>query len=177
VIAPLRARHRATFAVLAVALPAAFAWALASRDYQGKLSALPEAVARTHIAEIAHLYDPDAPFALLPGGERRIGPFIDGMDLDVRVSGSGAMEVGVGRIDGLRAISLAWLGEPRPDLLAYWSASAGTSSELPTDAVLLGSVGDQAREFKLPDVGATPGSIVLFSLARFEVVASVPLEP
>ena len=62
-----------------------------------------------------------------------------------------------------------------PDLLVYWCPGTPLV-ELPEEAVLLGVLaGPEARRFALPEVarGAAEASVLVYSLVRAEVVASL----
>ncbi len=62
-----------------------------------------------------------------------------------------------------------------PDVLVYWSPGPPRDS-ISEDAILLGVLaGPEARRFALPEVarGLTQASILVYSLARAEVVASL----
>ena len=63
----------------------------------------------------------------------------------------------------------------RPDVLAYWSASAPTGG-LPDDAVLLGPVSARrANVLSRPAAARGDGTLIFYSLGHQEVVASAPL--
>lgn len=89
-----------------------------------------------------------------------------------------------GRLLGTRgdwmpdALQITPSGDPGiPDLLAYWSPAAGDGRELPPGASFIGALqGSREQIFPLPDPGITEGGqVILFSLARGEIVAAVPL--
>jgi len=65
-------------------------------------------------------------------------------------------------------------GERVPSALVYWCASEPIDGELPSDAVLLGALGERERHFRLP-ARDVRGEIVVFSLALGEIVAVLPL--
>lgn len=68
-------------------------------------------------------------------------------------------------------------GDPAiPDLLAYWSPTAGDGRELPPDAVLIGALRGRQQVLPLPEPGMMQGGyVILFSLVRGELLAAVHL--
>ena len=65
----------------------------------------------------------------------------------------------------------------QPDLLLYWAATAGDSTQLPPQAILLGSL--QAEEpLRLPPRDSNRGGyLILYSLAHDERVGTAKLPP
>jgi hypothetical protein len=147
VIAPLRARHRAMFAVLAIALPVSFVLALRARDDESNVATLPEAL--QSVGERGNTYvtlQNDEEFRFAFGSTPRV--------------------VAVEHVSGERA----------PDLLVYWTPSAPQMHELPSGSVLLGALGERERRFVLPDaVNEHAGAFVVFALAHGAVIAVVDL--
>ncbi len=68
-------------------------------------------------------------------------------------------------------------GDPAiPDLLAYWSPTAGDGRALPADAMLIGALRGRQQVLPLPEPGQRPGGyIILYSLVRDEILAAVQL--
>ncbi len=68
-------------------------------------------------------------------------------------------------------------GDPAiPDLLAYWSPTAGDGRELPADATLIGALRGRRQVLPLPEPGMLQGGyIILYSLVRDEILAAVRL--
>jgi hypothetical protein len=151
VIHALRRRHRFAAAGLALALPPAFALALASRAPEARN---PESL----------------PAAL---GER-VERLVERETSPARLTGPIAVAFGVDT-GGARAVELDTRGAPVvPDALVYWSAGAGAPAALPAAAVFLGALpADAVRVFRLPADAA--GAVVVFSLAWQTVVAAVPV--
>lgn len=67
-------------------------------------------------------------------------------------------------------------GLPSPDLLVYWAPEGAAGSALPTEAVLLGPLGEPgSHRFELP--GAAPaGSLVVYSLGHDRILESTELD-
>jgi hypothetical protein len=146
-IAPLRARHRWMIAVIAVLLSIGFAAAIAGRDDERDLARLPDAL-------------------------RDEGPSLgDVMSIASVLHDGRAFTVTRGTVRDVVAVRQE-SGEPVPSLLAYWSAASSVADELPGDAVVLGAVAAREHRFRVPREG---GSVVLFSLAHGEVLASIAL--
>ncbi len=149
-IAKLRRRHRATFVLLAVALPFGLAAALAGRTAAARTATLP----------------PD------PRGARA-QDFGSGMVvtnarlLTTADGGSFRLAHQAG------ALLVEQRGEPAPDVLAYWTAANGKLDALPADAKLLGAVSGQPRRYQLP---STSGQVLFFSLAHGAVLAQTTVE-
>jgi hypothetical protein len=71
------------------------------------------------------------------------------------------------------AIALDPVGQPTPpDLLLYWAETAGDSTTLPGEAVLLGPL-EAGKQLKLP--AANRGYLILYSLAHRERVGFAEL--
>lgn len=69
-------------------------------------------------------------------------------------------------------------GDPAiPDLLAYWSPTAGDGRELPPDAMLIGALrGGRRQVLPLPAPEMMRGGyLILYSLVRGEILAAVHL--
>lgn len=64
-----------------------------------------------------------------------------------------------------------------PDLLAYWSPTAGDGQTLPPDAMLIGALrGSREQVLPLPEPGMMQGGyLILYSLVRDEILAAVRL--
>ena len=137
-------------AALALALPIAFAAALAGRDDETDAEQLPEGLAD------------EGPELGRP--VRCSAVFHDGRAWAVSVGDRGV--IGVAHESG----------EPAPSVLAYWTASQ-VADELPADAVLIGSVGERERRYELrPPASSERGHVVFFSLALGEVVGAVSID-
>lgn len=149
-IAPLRARHRRVIGVLAIALPATFAVALATRSGDPRVAELPAAVAT------------DA--EPLPVVLRR----------HVQMHAGRVYSSSFGP-DPLLVALVQEGGPQAADVLAYWSASEPRDGELAADALLLGAVGARERRFQLPEAARERGWLVLFSLGHGKIVASMAL--
>jgi hypothetical protein len=71
------------------------------------------------------------------------------------------------------AITLASVQQPTPpDLLLYWAETAGDSTTLPADALLLGPL-EAGKQLKLP--ASNRGYLILYSLAHGERVGFAEL--
>lgn len=73
-----------------------------------------------------------------------------------------------------RAVEIRFDADPRvPDLLLYWGSESRAKNELPEDALLLGSASGAGTEtFEIfESTRRRNGSVLLYSLARHEVVA------
>ncbi len=71
------------------------------------------------------------------------------------------------------AIALDPVEQPTPpDLLLYWAETAGDSTTLPADALLLGPL-EAGKQWKLP--GSNRGYLILYSLAHRERVGIAEL--
>lgn len=147
-IAPLRARHRRTVTVLALALPALYLLALRARPDPPTMAAaaLPDA-ASPAVAS-------DARVSALPS------PLFPGLDIDARLLAAGTV------------LELAPRVMPRaPDVLVYWRSAGGDRDEgdaLPGDAVFLGPLAPRAARYPLPTSG---GTVLLYSLGHRTVIA------
>lgn len=153
----LRSAHRRIFVLLLVVLPALVSLALSVRGRVPVNKSLPGASATR--VEPANLGD--APPALIAPGIW-VRTLKDPTDLP-------------------RAVELRCDADPKtPDLLLYWGSAPSTDGALPEGALLLGSVsGAGTTTFELPTAaramaGGRNGSIILYSLARQEVLASGP---
>ena len=148
----LRARHRWTFAGLALALPIGLGLALSSR------SSVPASAPRAEAA-VALPNAAPASDAIVKSGQA---------EMRVRVWNSGA--------DGARVIELSPKQDlESPDVLVYWSESDARDA-LPPNAILLGSLaGIQQRRFALSK-SVHGGRLYLYSLAHQELVASLEFE-
>ena len=152
-IRPLREWHRRVVSLLALTLPVSYVALLAHRAPA----------------------EPDAmPFTAHHAGRVAAGPTFE-LLAEPRVEG---------RLLGTRgdwspdALQITPSGDPGiPDLLAYWSPAPGDGHELPPDARFIGALsGGRDQVFLLPAPGVTQGiHVILFSLARGEIVAAVPL--
>jgi hypothetical protein len=154
VIRPLRARHRAIFAVLAMVVPAGYAAALLGRRAPPPPSAWPAA---------------ELPAAPAGAGAERIVMW-SSHSLLTRLWRSSDATLAV-RVEGWR--------EPAPPALAlYWSPSAPSGTALPDGARFvgaLGAAGGAPRELALRQAPAG-GWLVLFSLGHGEVQGALALE-
>lgn len=149
-IAPLRARHRATFTRLAVILPALFALALATRAPEPTNASLPAPA-------------PDS-----------VPPIATVLRKHVQLHRGSVYSASFGSDPSAVALVQEG-GERAPDVLAYWSETEPRDGELASDALLLGPVGERERTYRLPESAHDSGWIVLFSLAYGEVVVSIAL--
>ena len=150
-ISPLRRRHGRIVIVLCAALPIGFAAAILAREREAPLESLPRDLARTGPAIEAPMHARDDAWGDL------------------------AISMRTGRTAGRAIVEL----EPRaqlrvPDLLVYWTAAAPPIETLPPDAHLLGALGEHARRYVLP-LNADAGALVLFSMARSEVIEAALL--
>lgn len=153
-IAPLRARHRRAFTVLALALPALYLLALRARPDRPTMAAtaLPGAAPQTAASAASGA----PPVPLFPD-----------LEIDVRLLAAGTV------------LELDPRAMPRaPDVLVYWrrpergAASGGSGGDLPDDAVLLGALAPRARRYPLPAPG---GTVLLYSLGHRTVIARAAL--
>ena len=145
-IRPLRNRHRATFAALAVALPIGLVAAIASRETRPVQSALPAALA--------------APQSEWPNA-RALGRLWPELDVDARQLGN-MIELAPGRDFRF------------PDVLVYFATEAASGEDLPEGAVLLGKLsagGDAPQRFFLSSQHLS-GHLILFSLGHYTVIGS-----
>lgn len=151
-IRPLRARHRACFAALALLLPTALVAALASRE--------PEAAG-------------PLPIGLSAARE----PSIDWSSA-VELAGTGLSARQGRSADGRSWIELSGRAVPkRPDVLVYVATRASAQGALPEGARLVGPLGAVApapRVIELP--AESTGWLVLYSLADSAVLGSLELE-
>ena len=73
------------------------------------------------------------------------------------------------------AIALDHVEQPTPpDLLLYWAETAGDSTTLPADALLLGPL-EAGKQLRLP--ASNRGYLILYSLAHRERVGFTELSP
>lgn len=156
-IRPLRARHRAIFAVLAILLPVGLAAALVSRPVDPALDELPEPLRDSHLPQGGAVA-----WSLAGGWE--------GVPIDAEL-----------RVKGAARLVVTPVEDPRlPDLLIYWSPEgAGQRALADGEARLLGRVaGSQPLSLPVPpETVARGGYLLLFSLAHGQVVASAPIDP
>lgn len=155
-IRPLRARHRRVVTVLAVLVPVVFVAGLLARQPVPAEDDLPRSVR------------PATP-------ERWTAIEIDDVawgDLALRTIWLAGPEP-VAEGPRQRGVKLRFLEDPRiPDLLVYWAPTA-EGRALSLEAHLLGAIGDrQERSWRLPPGAAGGGVLVLYSLARQEVVGT-----
>ena len=150
-IRPLRSRHRAIIAVLAVVVPLVFVLGLLARQPIPAVNETTTAVRPTLPAGLVEVSVSDDAWAGLP----------------VRTTW-----LEDGGVPPRRAVKLELLEElGRPDLLVYWSEGPAPGDALPGDALLLGAIADgQARAWTLPGAAGGDGRLILYSLARHEVV-------
>lgn len=149
--ATLRRRHSRIFAVLAPALPLLLIAGVAARRDEPEPSVFP---AEASCAESSKRWEMEARAAM--------GPF------DVRVRRS---------VDR-PCIELQLLDHPRlPDLLVYWAMSKPEGDRLPSNAILLGSLGGvRVHYHRLPDEAAkTNGNLLLYSLAHRAVAGRLAM--
>jgi hypothetical protein len=159
-IQALRQRHRTLISALALTLPAVFASGLLVRQPVPATGNLPTAPARLmpgdgRIAPSERSGLPESPFAvrLLPGTGSAVGAVIELLTT--------------------RELSA-------PDVLIYWSAAEPEAGRLPAEATLLGPLkGARGARFAVPERAAPAGRLILYSLARQEVVATlqIPTSP
>ena len=145
-IARLRRRHRLLVGVLSVVVVLAFIAALSAR---------PAPVIAPSMREGAEPlpYDTSSWTAFGPGLRA------------IRERESGRERLLIERRPGLSS----------PDLLVYWAADAPAAGDLPTDAVLLGPLGDPGiHDFGLP-AGEAAGTLILYSLGHGRMLAVEPL--
>ena len=160
-IRPLRARHRRMMTVLAVVVPVVFVAGLLARQPVPAVDELPGTVRPAVPEGFTEAAVDDAAW----GG------------LALRTT----WMVGPATAEGgppARGVTLTFLVDPRlPDLLVYWAAESEGAS-LALDAHLLGTIGDlQERSWVLPGDASDGGVLVLYSLARQEVVATAAVPP
>jgi len=155
----LRHRHRWMVLGLALVLPAAFSWTLASRRLDPGTGQLP-----------AVLADPPAGHGqVLAVREFLLGSVIVNSRL---MADSASRQM---------TLEITPRTDPRePDPLLYWSPEAPeaeSGSGVPPDAVLLGSLrGTRTRSFPLPKDAATrDGSLLLYSLGHQSVLGAATL--
>ncbi len=152
-IRPLRERHRRVVSLLALILPVGYL------------------VLLTHRAPA----EPDAlPFAADLSGRVPSGPAFE-LLAEPRLEGRLLGTRGEGTPD---ALQITPSGDPGiPDLLAYWSPVAGDGHELPPGATFIGALsGSREQVFPMPAPGIIQGGhVILFSPARGEIIAGVPL--
>ncbi|MEM7350286.1 MAG: hypothetical protein AAF657_05740 [Acidobacteriota bacterium] len=152
-IAPLRRRHRWMTMLLAVVLPVLYIVALAGRQAEPIMAAVPSVLAVGTVA----------------GGEATAeGLAIEGLPVTARVVLSGSSWT----LELTPSEPLA-----RPEVLVYWSDTAGPAERLPDGAYLLGAFGGvRAQAYAVSEaVMGRPGSLVLYSLGHQEVLGSVAL--
>jgi len=156
VIRPLRVRHRRTVGALAVALPLGVAAALSARPPEleaAESGAPPSALTPASLPTAAPM---DRVFV------RGFGPWAE-LPLTALLGKDGA---------GGTQVEFRPTGPLlQPDLMAYWSPGAPDpgAPEPAAAAVLLGRVGEVPCRFGIP---AAEGHLILFDLARGEVVAA-----
>jgi hypothetical protein len=166
-IAPLRARQLRLVATVCLLAAVGSVAALAVRRAPSTVAALPEALRAAGTA-----------------GTAGAGQFLFE---SAELWDAGALRTTVRRLDGRLQLDLAPVpaaprGPGAPDVLLYASAgpvpAPAPNARLPGDAVLLGPFpGDPPRAFQLPPSLADGGWLVLYSLARHEVVDRALLPP
>lgn len=152
-IRPLRKWHGRVIMLLAVTLPPGYVALLSHRE--------------ASVADTVRL-------AAGLGGRVPAGPTF-ALLAEPRIDGRLLAAPGDTRPDALQVTPV---GDPGiPDLLAYWCPVAGDTRELPRDAVFIGALrGSRELVLPLPEPGLTQtGYLILFSLARGEVLATVRL--
>jgi hypothetical protein len=155
-ILPLRVRHRAMIATLAVVAPAVFVLALGKRS-SVRPSPAPDLTTWTDST-------------LVPAGDDwtvLLNPLVQARYL--AVEGDSVP----------RAVALiARMPVEAPDVLIYWAPSAGDSAALPPGATLLGPLRNPGLErYRLPFSGPPEGYLLLYSLAHHERLAIARLPP
>ena len=146
-IAPLRARHRATWLVLALAIPSLFVASIAVRPEW------PED-------------DVDDPRRLPGNGYRVLGgsATIAEAALSVRVESN---ELVIEQLDGPTV----------PDPLLYWTSTVPAAGDgLPDDAIFLGAVGGRPRRVEPPDVASGALVLYSGAHGRRVAALPLPLE-
>ena len=148
-IRALRVRHRATFVVLAVLVPAALGAALLGRRTPAGPPPRPDPADVSVVTQRSEVVAVWSHLSLIT----RMWRDEDG-SLGLRLE--------------------AWRAPAPPTTLLYWSAEEPRQGELPGDARFVGALGTPPREFVLRDAPAG-GWLVLFSLGHGEVVGSLDL--
>ncbi|HVS19788.1 MAG TPA: hypothetical protein VMT18_14380 [Planctomycetota bacterium] len=147
-IRPLRARHRAIFALLAVLVPAGYATALLGRRAPAPESIWPAPPTSERVAD---------------GPERSV--MWSPISLLTRLRRSN---------DGTLGVRLESWEEPAPPAtILYWSPREPVDGELPAAARFVGALGAAPRELVLRD--APDGWLVLYSLGHGEVLGALDL--
>lgn len=152
-IRQLRDWHRRAVTLLLLALPIGYAAIMAGRAPAG---------------------DPAAPILPDLGGRVRQG---SGFSLLANPD-IGAVLLAVPGASVPDALLIIPAGDPAiPDLLAYWSPTAGDGRDLPPDAILIGALrGGRQQVLPLPAPDMMQGGyVILFSLVRAEILAAVRL--
>lgn len=156
VIQGLRDKHRLTFTALAVVLPVVFLSGLFVRKPFPTSAPLP--LLRPGRAEEAQVLtlDDDHLWA--------------GLSINTRLlSAEGDPTRVVVELKASRDLGL-------PDALVYWSEVQPAADRLPERAVLLGALnGTRPARFTLPQAAVTQRHLILYSLARQQVIATATL--
>jgi hypothetical protein len=156
-IRPLRRRHRRLVLGVAVIVPPLFVAALASRDLPRPMDRVPAAL---------------LPDVGAPGAWAIEAPDLwPGLGIDIRIGRDPAGDTPVLELTTAEALTA-------PDVLLYWApGTVAADGALPPDARLVGHMaGLVVERFRLPEPAAAGGgTLVLYSLARQELVAAAPL--
>ncbi len=156
-IRPLRIRHRAMMAVLAVVIPLVFVAGLMAREPIPVMEQLPEAVVSLAQPSLAHqILEADDLWTVAPITTRVFGDATPATHLAVELTPQASLKL--------------------PDVLVYW-APQQPAGMLPGDSFLVSSLdGTETVRGALPEAALrTDGFLILFSLARQEVIDVAPL--
>ncbi len=155
-IRPLRQRHRGIFLALGIALPVAFAVAIAARKPVAETNSVPKEFSPTTVSFTADIWSRADLFPKMPVQVR----------LRREQSGTGNFAVTL----------VAAKDFMKPDLLVYWSPGhQSITNTLPSNVILLGAF--DSPLLPLPVVAKnSDGLLVLYSLADNEIVdVSIPI--
>ena len=168
-IRALRERHRKSFYVLAALLPLMFAVALAKRETAPVLERLPGALAPSALALERLVWERESLWDALPI-TTRLGTTRLGTRHLGATPTSPSMEELALELVARERIAL-------PDLLVYWSPASEPSTSLAAGARLLGTFAGERGVYALPAEASRGGGLLLYSLARAEVIDTARLDP